>query len=351
MSETTTTTTTTSRRKVLGAGGGGGGGVGGSSSGTGEVSGSGSGGTGSLLGVSGYGPSYSLPQTITVGSGDGGGGSSSGGGGGGGGSGGGGSGIAAGGFYITTGAFGSGNGIGTGSTGPGSSSGGSLGIGATGQASGGLLATNGPPAGGSTAPAPSHSTAEIRQLHVAGGGTGGGTSGTVGVVGNSGTGLLSGIGSTMGPSSAISGVPPIGIGIATGLGNKMLGRKQSLKGIEPILADYGPEESLNESADIEWVNKLWVRRLMRFCALVSLTSVSLNTPKTFERYPPLQYITLASDSTVAFLFTAEMIAKMHIRGILKVSLERESILIVCYVVGFISFSGRSSLSQGSLVSI
>ena len=35
----------------------------------------------------------------------------------------------------------------------------------------------------------------------------------------------------------------------------MLGRKQSIKG-EPILADYGPEESLNESADIEWVNKV-----------------------------------------------------------------------------------------------
>lgn len=35
----------------------------------------------------------------------------------------------------------------------------------------------------------------------------------------------------------------------------MLGRKQSIKG-EPVLADYGPEESLNESADIEWVNKV-----------------------------------------------------------------------------------------------
>lgn len=37
----------------------------------------------------------------------------------------------------------------------------------------------------------------------------------------------------------------------------MLGRKQSLKG-EPVLADYGPEESLNENADIEWVNKVCV---------------------------------------------------------------------------------------------
>lgn len=35
----------------------------------------------------------------------------------------------------------------------------------------------------------------------------------------------------------------------------MLGRKQSLKG-DLVLADYGPEESLNESADIEWVNKV-----------------------------------------------------------------------------------------------
>uniref|UniRef100_T1HU44 Sodium leak channel NALCN n=1 Tax=Rhodnius prolixus TaxID=13249 RepID=T1HU44_RHOPR len=96
----------------------------------------------------------------------------------------------------------------------------------------------------------------------------------------------------------------------------MLGRKQSLKG-DQILADYGPEESLNESADIEWVNKRWVRRLMRSCALVSLVSVSLNTPKTFERFPPLQYVTFCSDLIITFLFTTEMIAKMHIRGILK----------------------------------
>lgn len=96
----------------------------------------------------------------------------------------------------------------------------------------------------------------------------------------------------------------------------MLGRKQSLKG-EPVLADYGPEESLNESADIEWVNKLWVRRILRLCALLSLMSVSLNTPKSFEKYPSLQTITFAVDCSVTLLFTAEMIAKMHIRGILK----------------------------------
>lgn len=57
---------------------------------------------------------------------------------------------------------------------------------------------------------------------------------------------------------------------------------------------------------------------MRLCALVSLTSVSLNTPKTFERHPPLQYFTFVCDTTVTVLFSAEMIAKMHMRGILKV---------------------------------
>ncbi|KAK9296625.1 hypothetical protein QLX08_009452 [Tetragonisca angustula] len=107
-----------------------------------------------------------------------------------------------------------------------------------------------------------------------------------------------------------------GLTIANIIPIMMLGRKQSLKG-EPVLADYGPEESLNESADIEWVNKLWVRRLMRSCALVSLASVCLNTPKTFEKVPPLQYVTFVCDLVITFLFTAEMIAKMHIRGILK----------------------------------
>lgn len=57
---------------------------------------------------------------------------------------------------------------------------------------------------------------------------------------------------------------------------------------------------------------------MRSCALISLASVCLNTPKTFEKVPSLQYITFVTDLIITFLFTAEMIAKMYIRGILKV---------------------------------
>lgn len=52
---------------------------------------------------------------------------------------------------------------------------------------------------------------------------------------------------------------------------------------------------------------------------MSLASVSMNTPKTFEWYPPLMYVTFIIDLVVTFLFTAEMIAKMHIRGVLRVS--------------------------------
>ncbi|XP_065332108.1 sodium leak channel NALCN isoform X4 [Cloeon dipterum] len=97
----------------------------------------------------------------------------------------------------------------------------------------------------------------------------------------------------------------------------MLGRKQSLRG-DGGFADYGPDEAQGESTETEWVNKLWVRRLMRFCALVSLFSVAANTPKTFERHPSLQYVTFCCDALATALFTAEMVAKMQIRGILKV---------------------------------
>ncbi len=98
----------------------------------------------------------------------------------------------------------------------------------------------------------------------------------------------------------------------------MLARKQSMRGDNVHLADFGPDENLNDNADIEWVNKNWVRWVLRICALLSLVSVSMNTPKTFDIHSNLVYVTFTIDLLVTFLFTAEMIAKMHIRGIIKV---------------------------------
>ncbi|EEC06683.1 voltage-gated ion channel, putative, partial [Ixodes scapularis] len=60
----------------------------------------------------------------------------------------------------------------------------------------------------------------------------------------------------------------------------------------------------------------WVRRVLRLCALLSLVSVSLNTTRTFEKHPPLMAVTFAWDIFATLLFTAEMIAKMHIRGLI-----------------------------------
>lgn len=66
----------------------------------------------------------------------------------------------------------------------------------------------------------------------------------------------------------------------------------------------------------------WVHSLLRACAIISVISVCMNTPKTFEHYPPLQYVTFTLDTLLMFLYTAEMIAKMHIRGIIKVATDR-----------------------------
>lgn len=65
----------------------------------------------------------------------------------------------------------------------------------------------------------------------------------------------------------------------------------------------------------------WVHSLLRICAIISVISVCMNTPMTFEHYPPLQYVTFTLDTLLMFLYTAEMIAKMHIRGIVKVSVS------------------------------
>lgn len=100
--------------------------------------------------------------------------------------------------------------------------------------------------------------------------------------------------------------------------NKMLvNRKTSFRENIPM-SDYGPDENINDNTDVEWVNKNWVRRVLRACALLSIISVSMNTPKTFEEFPALMYITFTIDLLCMFLFTAEMVAKIHVRGLLKV---------------------------------
>ncbi|XP_046463268.1 sodium leak channel non-selective protein-like isoform X3 [Daphnia pulex] len=96
----------------------------------------------------------------------------------------------------------------------------------------------------------------------------------------------------------------------------MLGRKQSLRG-ELLPYEVAQEETNNESVGVDWMNKLWMKRLLRMSALLCLCSVSLNTPKTFELYPFLRPITFACDLVTGLLFTAEMVVKINTRTLLK----------------------------------
>lgn len=98
----------------------------------------------------------------------------------------------------------------------------------------------------------------------------------------------------------------------------MFTRRSSGRGEGVQINEYSPEDNLTDGSDIDWVNKLWVRRALRGFAMLSFVSVSMNTPKTFVEYSQLKYITFAIDLISTLVFTTEMIAKMHIRGIVRV---------------------------------
>ncbi len=105
----------------------------------------------------------------------------------------------------------------------------------------------------------------------------------------------------------------------------MLARKNSLTvgpGAEVSVvyatggADYGPDETLSEGNDVIWPNKGLPRKILRFLSFVALISVILNTPRTFEYYPPLLYVTFLADVICVIAFFAEMVAKIRDRGLL-----------------------------------
>lgn len=95
-------------------------------------------------------------------------------------------------------------------------------------------------------------------------------------------------------------------------------RKQSTTrlGDDIAIADYGADENITDNAKIQWVNQPWVRKLLRGAAMVSFISLCFNTPKTFEKIPSMEYMTLVVDSVVTLLFFSETIFKMTTRGII-----------------------------------
>lgn len=99
----------------------------------------------------------------------------------------------------------------------------------------------------------------------------------------------------------------------------LVNRKISFKDSYSLF-DFGFDENLNDNADIDWVNKFWVRGLFRFCVFVSLVFVSFNIFEMFVISIYLMYVIFIFDLIVIFLFFVEMFVKMYIRGIVKVSI-------------------------------
>lgn len=111
----------------------------------------------------------------------------------------------------------------------------------------------------------------------------------------------------------------------------MLGRKQSLRE-----TSFAPEVEECIRATTFWWESVTMRRFMRFCAFLSLVSVSLNTSHTFEGAPILKYVTFVIDIFVTLVFSAEFISKVHSRGFKAYTHDRwsqfDAIMLFCLYI-------------------
>ncbi|CDW53676.1 Ion trans domain containing protein [Trichuris trichiura] len=143
---------------------------------------------------------------------------------------------------------------------------------------------------------------------------------------------------------------------AAAISSAMLARKQSYKGVETLAADH-PFDSGKEAADVRkyflnltaliihasfiirvrnlqavyfkrhsclikvvrfrWYDRKISKTFMITACLLSLISVSLNTPSTFESLPHLQLVTYAIDLLITLLFTVEAAIKIKHKGFIR----------------------------------
>ena len=80
-----------------------------------------------------------------------------------------------------------------------------------------------------------------------------------------------------------------------------------------LQSDY-IEEVGQEGGETERFSRNTVKKVFQFTSLLSLVSVSANTPQTFKNYPPLLYITYLADWFCLLTFTFEFGIKIKKRG-------------------------------------
>ena len=95
----------------------------------------------------------------------------------------------------------------------------------------------------------------------------------------------------------------------------MLGRKMSTTLDQHVLlqSDY-IEEMGQEGGETERLSRNTVKKVFQFASLLSLVSVSANTPQTFHNYPSLLYVTYIADWFCLLAFTLEAGIKIRKRG-------------------------------------
>ena len=79
------------------------------------------------------------------------------------------------------------------------------------------------------------------------------------------------------------------------------------------------DDALNTPINLEWINKPWVQRIVRICAMCSFVSICANTPTTFKNYKHIyiHLLTYFADLITTVVFAIEMIAKIKIKGLFK----------------------------------
>ncbi|KAL3318084.1 hypothetical protein Ciccas_003256 [Cichlidogyrus casuarinus] len=76
--------------------------------------------------------------------------------------------------------------------------------------------------------------------------------------------------------------------------------------------EFTSEET--NSASTAWVYTKWAKLVFRSAAMVSLVSVSANTPATLKDSAYLLYLTFGVDVLVGIILSVEMFAKIYIQG-------------------------------------
>ena len=96
----------------------------------------------------------------------------------------------------------------------------------------------------------------------------------------------------------------------------MLGRKASTTLEHSLLQSEYLEEVSQEGGETERLTRQTVRRFFQFVSLLSLVSVSANTPQTFETYPAIKIFTYIADWFCLVSFSLEAVIKVKKRGLL-----------------------------------